>query len=177
MATRYGSFCLALKLIASYLFQSPPPQHKATIRSMERTTWYWQSIHSGNSIVNWTLDDQERREIQTGSRHKTESHCQNTRTCLPETHLCLLVNVFKATELLLTYDCPIYDPPRLWSTFFFTQYNWVRVRHAKLQEYQGRKRKKYVVGRGHYLSLQIIVQYLTFSEVWQMCSTFNISVL
>jgi hypothetical protein len=138
---------------------------------MKETTWYWQSIHSGNSIVNWTLDDQEGREIQTGSRHK-QNH--TVRTCELVYRRSFYVYWSTFTWLLnysqLTTLRYMIHPP-LPSTFFLTQYNWMHARHAKLQEYLGRKHKKYVGGRGPYLSLEIIVQYFAFSEVWQMHST------
>ena len=60
--------------------------------------------------------------------------------------------------------------PRLRSTLFLTQYNWMHAKNAKLQEYQGRKEKKKKI-RCWLRSPCVSWNYCTmfkFPDVWQI---------
>jgi hypothetical protein len=74
------SVWLVLRLIANYLFQAPHPhpQHTA-ILSVKGTTWYWQSIHSGYSAVDWVLDNDGRCKQD---RDINQSHTVRTRVLI-----------------------------------------------------------------------------------------------
>jgi len=179
MATRYGSVCSALKLIASYLFRKFP------------LTQRYDSLNERDHLI-LTVNSFRlfKRELDPWRLRKTSNSNRITvwdRITPSEYANFFTVDAFvftgKRVEVCWTApnfwlsDIRVWHP-RLRSTLFLTQFSWMHARKAKLQDYQGRKQKNTLVALVLICLLKLLYSTMfKFSEVWQIYSTYKIFVL